>query len=172
MCISGYVDNSMQNQNEYVSQGAGGILIQKKGVLLVQPNYGPAKGDWILPGGMVSAGEHPHQAVVREFQEETGLETQVISLTAVRSRLHENAPANIYWVFEMALCSEGAIDLEKFHFTWDKNELMDVQLWDIDRAVSHERVRPLTRYFLSNFLKIPSRFSSASYGDDWIYSGT
>ncbi|GAT71259.1 NUDIX hydrolase [Planomonospora sphaerica] len=39
-------------------------------VLLVKPNYRPY---WAIPGGVVEAGEAPHECVTREITEELGL---------------------------------------------------------------------------------------------------
>jgi ADP-ribose pyrophosphatase YjhB (NUDIX family) len=60
-------------------------------VLLVR-NSGASEfpGLWGLPGGGVEQGEHPDDAVVREFREETGLDVRVLGLrdvTADVSRL-------------------------------------------------------------------------------------
>jgi ADP-ribose pyrophosphatase YjhB (NUDIX family) len=40
-------------------------------------------GTWTLPGGGVGQGEHPADAVVREFQEETGLTVRITALRRV-----------------------------------------------------------------------------------------
>ena len=40
-------------------------------------------GSWTLPGGGVDQGEHPDDAVVREFEEETGLSVRVTALHQV-----------------------------------------------------------------------------------------
>ncbi len=40
-------------------------------------------GTWLLPGGGVHQGEHPRDAVVREFREETGLDVEVVRLRDV-----------------------------------------------------------------------------------------
>lgn len=43
-------------------------------VLLIQRGTEPGKGLWSLPGGRVELGETMAEAVVREFQEEVGLD--------------------------------------------------------------------------------------------------
>ncbi len=46
-------------------------------VLLVQPSYKPG---WDLPGGMAEANEPPHEAAIREVQEELGLSITIRQL--------------------------------------------------------------------------------------------
>lgn len=58
---------------------SGRILLTKGGPQAVYP------GAWFLPGGGVEHGEHPRDAVVREFAEETGLDVAVGELTDVVS---------------------------------------------------------------------------------------
>jgi ADP-ribose pyrophosphatase YjhB (NUDIX family) len=55
---------------------AGRVLLARNSSLSAFP------GRWTLPGGGVEQGEHPDDAVVREFAEETGLS---VSVTALRS---------------------------------------------------------------------------------------
>jgi 8-oxo-dGTP pyrophosphatase MutT (NUDIX family) len=57
--------------------GAYGLATGERGVLLARVADGyPGAGRWTLPGGGVDHGEHPHDALVREFHEETGLPAQ------------------------------------------------------------------------------------------------
>lgn len=57
--------------------GAGRVLLARNSELSAFP------GLWTLPGGGVDQGEHPDDAVRREFGEETGLEVRVHGLRAV-----------------------------------------------------------------------------------------
>ena len=46
-------------------------------LLVVRRAHEPSTGRWSVPGGRVEAGEHDHQAVVREVLEETALHVVV-----------------------------------------------------------------------------------------------
>jgi 8-oxo-dGTP diphosphatase len=65
--------------------GAYGISRDAAGRVLLARNSDLSEfpGEWTLPGGGVEQGEHPDDAVVREFAEETGLSVRVDSLRAV-----------------------------------------------------------------------------------------
>lgn len=62
-------------QKRYI--GAYGLLIHADAVLLVRKARGPYTGTLDLPGGGIEYGESPAEAVVREFDEETGLAVRV-----------------------------------------------------------------------------------------------
>lgn len=65
--------------------GAYGICRDESGRVLLARNSPLSEfpGLWTLPGGGVEQGEHPDDAVVREFGEETGLEVRVDGLNTV-----------------------------------------------------------------------------------------
>ena len=72
--------------------GAYGWLRDARGRLLLARNsdLSDFPGRWGLPGGGVEQGEHPDDAVVREFREETGLDVRVVgprTVTADVARL-------------------------------------------------------------------------------------
>jgi ADP-ribose pyrophosphatase YjhB (NUDIX family) len=65
--------------------GAYGICRDADGRVLLARNSALSEfpGQWTLPGGGVEQGEHPDDAVVREFGEETGLSVRIDALRAV-----------------------------------------------------------------------------------------
>ena len=65
--------------------GAYGICRDGAGRVLLARNSDASSfpGLWSLPGGGVDQGEHPDDALVREFGEETGLEVRIDGLRAV-----------------------------------------------------------------------------------------
>ena len=78
-------DCSFVNWGEY-SLGVGGVVWHENKILLVQRAHNPGKGNWTIPGGYVDQNERISDAVVREIREETGLETEPVSLIALRDR--------------------------------------------------------------------------------------
>jgi 8-oxo-dGTP diphosphatase len=65
--------------------GAYGICRDGSGRVLLARNSAASAfpGEWTLPGGGVDQGEHPDDAVIREFAEETGLTVRVDALRTV-----------------------------------------------------------------------------------------
>ncbi|HEC82534.1 MAG TPA: NUDIX hydrolase [Thermoplasmatales archaeon] len=62
-----------------------GILIKNKKILLIKRLNEPFKGKWALPGGFVEYGERVEEAVLREFEEETGIKASIKKLIGVYS---------------------------------------------------------------------------------------
>ncbi|MFQ6127292.1 MAG: NUDIX domain-containing protein [Thermoplasmata archaeon] len=62
-----------------------GILIYRGKLLAVRRKYPPFRGRLALPGGFVEYGERVEEAVVREFEEETGIKTKVKRILGVYS---------------------------------------------------------------------------------------
>lgn len=58
---------------------------KKDHLVLIKRGHPPFKGMFALPGGFLEYGETTEDAVVREFREETGLETKVSALVGVYS---------------------------------------------------------------------------------------
>jgi len=52
------------------------LLTPSREVLLMLLDLGPERRVWVTPGGGIEAGEHPHEAAVREVFEETGRRVQ------------------------------------------------------------------------------------------------
>ncbi|SER97728.1 ADP-ribose pyrophosphatase YjhB, NUDIX family [Lentzea xinjiangensis] len=66
-----------------------GVCINGDDEILLARWLGPKGKRWILPGGGLDHGEHPHDAVIREFEEETGFAVEVLRLLGIDSELRE-----------------------------------------------------------------------------------
>ena len=62
-----------------------GIALQNGKIILIKRKNQPFQGQFALPGGFVEYGETVEVAVMREFREETGLQTEVKRLLGVYS---------------------------------------------------------------------------------------
>lgn len=69
--------------------GAYGLIIYDDKIVLIKKANGPYKGKLDLPGGTIEYGEAPEQAVIRELQEEVGIDVKKMSLYDANSVLIE-----------------------------------------------------------------------------------
>ena len=66
------------------SQSVGGVCLKDGKVLLARHTYGSGKGRLIIPGGYLRFGEIPEEALIREYQEETGVTVRAGRLLGIR----------------------------------------------------------------------------------------
>ena len=71
--------------------GVGAFCYHDDAVLLVRENE-----EWLLPGGILEAGETPEEGTRRELREETSVEADIEGLAAITTQtfLNEAEPAN------------------------------------------------------------------------------
>ena len=75
--------------------GVGAVILDGDRVLLIKRAHEPLKGQWSLPGGRVESGETLEQAIVREVQEETGLDVDVGPIVDVLDRIARDADGRV-----------------------------------------------------------------------------
>ena len=66
----------------------GGIVVKKGKILLVRRGREPNRNLWSLPGGAVRLGEGLREALVREIEEECGIEVEVGEVVEVLDQVH------------------------------------------------------------------------------------
>jgi 8-oxo-dGTP diphosphatase len=86
--------------------GVGGVLIHEGRVLLIRRGKEPLRGRWVVPGGTVEPGESLEAALVREMDEETGLQVRPIEVLTVFDRIErEGDVLRYHYVIVDYLCS-------------------------------------------------------------------
>lgn len=120
--------------------GVGAFICDGNRVLLVQVNYGPAKGAWILPGGRVENSESLSEALIREVQEETGFQVRFEGILGFRQRL--GSVMDIYFICDCAL-----VPGQENHqpASSDAGEITSVKFWPLTEALASTEVRPNTK---------------------------
>ncbi len=79
----------------------GGLVVRNDAVLLVRMTYGPSRGRFMLPGGVMDPGETLDMAVAREVLEETGVVADPVGIIGMRS-YHDDHRTDTYilWLLE------------------------------------------------------------------------
>ncbi len=70
--------------------GVGGVVVRRDEILVVRMTYGPSKGRYMLPGGLLDPGETLDDAIRREIREEASIVAEPRGIIGVRSRYTEH----------------------------------------------------------------------------------
>jgi len=79
-------DSRNAERREYPDRplvGVGAVAIRDGKILLIKRAFEPGAGKWSVPGGIVEVGEKLSDACIRETEEETGLQVEVLELINV-----------------------------------------------------------------------------------------
>ena len=79
--------------------GVGAIVVSEGKILLEKRKNMPGRGKWSVPGGLVELGENIEKAVIREVQEETGLDVAEPSLIDVVDNVELDADGKVKYHF-------------------------------------------------------------------------
>lgn len=78
--------------------GVGGVLVRQGRVLVNRASY---RTRFTIPSGYVEAGESLETAVLREFEEETGVSARVGRLLLARHKVLHGTESDVYFAFEL-----------------------------------------------------------------------
>jgi len=78
--------------------GVGGVLLRDGRALVNRAVY---RTRFTIPSGYVEAGEGLEEALVREFEEETGVSVRVGRLLLVRHKVIDAEESDVYFAFEV-----------------------------------------------------------------------
>lgn len=81
--------------------GVGIVIEMQGGIVLIQRGHPPHKGLWALPSGFVEADESAEEAAIREAEEETGLQVEILELANINS-FPEGPPVSGIMIFYRA----------------------------------------------------------------------
>ena len=121
------------------SQSVGGVCIRNGKVLLGRHTYGSGNGKLIIPGGYVKFGETPEEALIREFEEETGVTVLPEKLVGIRFNTKD-----WYAVFKVSYVEGEARS--------DGDENSEVIWMNVDEALKDETVPGLTKTMIERTL--------------------
>ncbi|MCB6183634.1 8-oxo-dGTP diphosphatase MutT [Leeia sp. TBRC 13508] len=98
---------------------AAGVLIRPNGEFLLasRPEGKPMAGYWEFPGGKIEAGETPEHALVRELQEELGIEVKTAYPWVVQSFDYTHAKVRLHF-FRITEWEGEVESKESQHFAW------------------------------------------------------
>jgi ADP-ribose pyrophosphatase YjhB (NUDIX family) len=78
--------------------GVGGAVVRDRSLLLVRRASRHGRGNWQLPGGFIEPEETIEQAVIREVEEETGVQAEVVGVLGLRNRYDPDSGNGVYVV--------------------------------------------------------------------------
>lgn len=78
----------MKKGRDYIGVGVGAVIINdNEEILLLLRKKSPESGRWTIPGGSVEFGERVEDAIIREVNEELGIDVEVIKLLRVTNHI-------------------------------------------------------------------------------------
>ena len=92
------------------------------------------EGKWIGVGGAIEPGESPEECVCRETKEETGLILDSFRMRGILTFSSEGWEDEIIFVFTSSDFHGEERECDEGELKWiDKEEIMDLELWEGDR---------------------------------------
>lgn len=118
--------------------GAGGVVVDKNGqILVIQERY-HTKKHYKLPGGALEPHEHISEGVVREVFEETGIQTEFEALTCFRHwHGYRYGKSDIYFVCRLKPVT--------FSIQADPREISEAVWMPVAEYLSHPSTHPFNR---------------------------
>lgn len=122
---------------------AGVVCFRGREVLLIKRGNPPRQGQWSLPGGRIEWGETSEAAALRELNEETGVEAELLGLVdVVDGIMTSRATGEVTrhyimvdyaarWLSGEPVAGDDAVDAAFFRF----EDALALVEWDVTREV-------------------------------------
>lgn len=131
------------SESHYNGKLAQKALLVKEGKVLVTRDSRDEQFEF--PGGRLDAGEEPNQGIIREMQEELGIQVSIQRILSLRKMFHGRDNADMIFVFyEVKLVDEDAT------FNVDPLEVAELQWVDKETYKNFEYF-PLYKEVLENY---------------------
>lgn len=137
-------------ENTNWSQSVTAVVIKDGKVLLARHTYGGGKGKLIVPGGYVSNGELPMDAIKREYMEETKVVIEPKEIIGIRFNQKD-------WYVAFAADYVSGIPQS------DHEENSEVIWVDVKEALQREDVPDLTKKLIECALQKQDGFTEIPY---------
>ncbi|CAM1154460.1 Uncharacterised protein g11239 [Pycnogonum litorale] len=129
--------------------GIGAIVVNEKNeILVIKQKYHQVRIIWKFPGGYIEKGEDLAEAAIREVKEETNVDTEFVSLVALRqAHTVQFDCSDLYFICHLKLLSTSPeikhCDIELHSCKWMK----------IDEYLSHEDSSEFCRFVVKSFIE-------------------
>ncbi len=128
--------------------GAGGVLLDEENRILVIQEKFHTRKHYKLPGGALDPGEHIADAVVREIREETGIESEFLSLHSFRHwHGYRYGKSDIYFVCRLKPLSHK--------ITLDPSEISEALWMPMEEYLNHPDTHPFNRKIVLSTINKP-----------------
>jgi 8-oxo-dGTP diphosphatase len=121
---------------------AAAALVDRKGRVLVaeRPQGKPMAGLWEFPGGKIEAGELPEYALMRELEEELGIETRPCCMSPAGFASHSYATFHLLMpLFAIRVWKGDIRPREGQRLDWLKPvDLYGLEMPDADKPLIHQ----------------------------------
>jgi mutator protein MutT len=104
MRAAGVNDQESENPRAYPDRpfvGVGVVIFRGDEVLLAQRGKRPLQNSWSIPGGAQELGETVEEAAIREIQEETGLEVDILGLIDVIDSISHDSDGKVLFHYTL-----------------------------------------------------------------------
>ncbi len=133
------VTESLERRTRIAAYGL--ALVDQRILLSRYASPSPDGGFWNLPGGGLEFGEHPEDAMVREFLEETGLQvraTGLLGFDSITGEGHDHDFHHIRFVYEVEILGgelrpevNGSSDACEWHNLGGMDDIQQIELIEV-----------------------------------------